>query len=203
MFCQSLIHLIYGKPTKGLSKRTRHCTLWWEKAHPKRLTFRSMQTLQILPAVQSLNEEVYGSYALQYDPTRWMAKYSKDEDGNPMSSIRRANCAQCKQNVPLQNPRDFLWIPSGRAQSPSKFGYIFHPNCFRCAECKYRFYSNLFASKNGRYVCVHCLRGVDVARPIRRWHLSMVSQGRDDSRNTGEIFPRSPNDEEWLFDPDT
>ena len=203
MLSQTYRVCVYGKPTSGLSKRTRHCALWWEKAHPKRLTYKPMKNMHILPAVEPLNEEVYGSFALQYDKNNWKAKYTRGMDGQPVSSTRKVNCVQCQQNVSLENPRDFLWIPSGRAQSPTKHGYVFHPNCFRCAECKYRFYLNLFASKSGKYVCLNCLRGIDKPRPIRRWHLPMVSQGRDDSRNTGEIFPRTPHDEDWLFDPDT
>ncbi|KNH07434.1 Zinc finger LIM-type [Perkinsela sp. CCAP 1560/4] len=194
--------LIHGKPTKGIAKRTKHSLLWWKNAHPKRLTFKSMKEIEIRPTVQTLNEEVYGRYNLLYDPNKWKMKYSHDHEENH-SPHRSMNCVQCKRGVSLDNPRDYLWIPSGRAQVPTQQGYIFHTNCFRCTKCKYRFYANVFASKNGQYYCLHCLRGINPARPIRRWHNPMVSSGRDDSRHVGEIFPRAPHDEDWIFDPDT
>eukprot|EP00759_Apiculatamorpha_spiralis_P057956 PhF_6_TR8875/c0_g1_i1/m.14043 len=182
MLRRSLVTCMYGKPSTEPSKRTRHHAKWWMQAHARKLTYRNMKELYIAPAIQPVNEEVYGMPMLP-------------KEGNC--------CLQCKQTVDVTAIQNYVWVPAGRAKLPTPQGYLFHRLCFRCPECKYRFYNNKFGTKNGQAVCLFCMRGITNGRPIRRWHLPMVQPGREGSKFVGEIFPRNPTDEEWLFNPET
>jgi len=172
---------MHGKPTTRPSRRARHSTAWWKKAHAPKLTYKPLKELMVQPAVQLINEEVYGFPLLPEKP----------------------NCFQCKTLVDTSIITNYVWIPSGNATLPTLYGYVFHRQCFRCPQCHYRFFNNKFFSKEGQALCLNCARGYPARRPIRRWSLPMVDPGRAGSRAVGPIFPRWDYEEEWVFDKET
>eukprot|EP00760_Papus_ankaliazontas_P025207 PhM_4_TR2510/c0_g1_i1/m.55195 len=172
---------MHGKPTTSCTKRSRHMERWFLQARANRLTYKPINELWISPNVQPYNEEVMDHPVLP--------------DHTP--------CFQCKQAVDTDQIGQYVWVPSGNTKKPSDHGYVFHHMCFRCAKCKYRFYGNKFASKDGQALCLYCVRGITHGRPSRRWHLPKVDPGREGSRPVGAIWPRYPDQEEWLFDPET
>lgn len=175
------IRHVHGKPTTAHKKRTQHSRQWWLKAKARHLTARP-------------HEEA---------PTRpHFAGYSEDVD-RPMVVPQDASCFNCKKKVDTQTSyHNYVWIPAGNATIPTQQGYVFHKDCFKCWNCKFRIHHNKFYSKHGEAWCLECALGKEKKFPTRRWHTSFVNSDRTGSRMAGHFFPRHKHQVEFLFNPE-
>lgn len=156
---------VFKCPYRLDRKTTQHTDKWHRRAGAFHITKRLRYTQHRNPAIAPFHEEV----------------------DRPFLLPAKVPCFNCTETIDTEaDPYGFLWIPSGAAKKP----YIFHRNCFKCWECKFRFYHNRFYTKDKKAICVGCAVGKPVQFPTRRWHTSYTQCGRTASRMTGTFFPR-------------
>lgn len=171
---------LHGKPTSGSKKRTQHTTLWWRQAKARHLTAKPHIDAPMRPHFDAYNEDV----------------------DRPMVVPKDATCFNCKKGIEAEATASYVWIPAGNATVPTRQGYFFHKDCFKCWNCRMRIMHNKFYSKDNCAWCIECALGRERAVPTRRWHTSFVNAHRTASRMTGHSFPRHQHQLEFLFNPE-
>lgn len=171
---------VHGKPTTAAKVRTSHSRSWWNKSKARHLTATPHDETAHRPHYRGYHEDV----------------------DRPMVMPKECSCFNCKKPIDQTTRLNYVWIPAGNATVPTKQGYFFHLNCFKCWKCKLRLIHNKFYSKDNQAWCLECALGRVRAIPTRRWHTSFVNADRTDSRKTGHFFPRHKHQLEFTYNPE-
>jgi hypothetical protein len=183
LFAATAVDLKWKHGPWGHKVRTFHGAKWWLKATGEgRLSAKEIDMKDMRPGFADFAREVDRPFVVPHDAT----------------------CFNCKKGVKQDaDPNTYVWAPSGNAAVPTKAGYFFHTNCFRCHKCHLRLFGNKFYSQDDRAYCVPCALGKTPEMPMRWWHQPRVGPGRYNSRMTGHEFPRHKKQIEFIYDPTT
>ena len=165
---------------RSRNKRTHHNIVQWEKDKGNFLTYLPRDRLPTLP--------------------NFIAHPQRVED--PLLVPQNECCFNCKKAVDTTCDEDYILIPSGNARKPTKQGYLFHVNCFRCTKCRFSFENHRFYSKDDRAICLECAMGRHKSPPRVDWHIPSIQRGHYSSRRTGHMFPRHQEQMDFICDPD-
>lgn len=170
---------MHGKPTRKTKVRTKHSNKWFMQSKSHTLTSLAAHQLPSAPTVPNFPEDI----------------------DRPAVVPEGASCMHCGKNHSSDNPHKMVWVQSGNAAVPTKAGYFFCVECFRCHKCGFRFFNNVFHTVNGKAWCMGCVQGKPIVYPTRNWHTPFVNTYNTASRMTGHKFPRHAHQQEFLFNP--